>query len=79
MFNILKNDPGEIGRMLAEQQQQRQQRMSEPIKDPAQEQYLNSLREEAAKLQQQADEAQAKQAEISAKLQEAVARIGGGQ
>lgn len=78
MFNLLKNDPGEIGRMLAEQQQQRRQQMSEPMKDPAQEQYLNSLREEAAKLQQQADDAQARAAEISAKLQEAVARIGRG-
>ena len=78
MFIILKNDPAEIGRMLAEEQQKRQESMSQQELDPAHQQIINTLRAQADEARKAADEAQAKAAEISARLRQEVARIGGG-
>jgi len=78
MFIILKNDPAEIGRMLAQEQQERQQAMSQQELNPAHQHIIDALRQQASEAKIAADSAQAKAAEIRARLQQEVARIGSG-
>tara|TARA_R110002110_G_scaffold229585_6_gene445107 strand:- start:337 stop:579 length:243 start_codon:yes stop_codon:yes gene_type:complete len=78
MFIILKNDPAEIGRMLAEEQQKRQQAMAQQQLDPTHQRIIDTLRQQAAEAKEEADAAQAKAEQIRVRLQQEVARIGGG-